>query len=160
MNPVGEVLLAVVMVVGLAGVVVPVLPGLVVIAGAALVWALEVARWPGWVVFTVIVAVLASGTWLKYRFPGREMTEAQVAPLSWVLAVVGAVVGFFVIPVVGLVLGFVGGTYLGEWRARGDRERARRATVRLVRGIGKGIAIEFTAGLVAIGVFVVAAWNM
>ena len=39
------------------------------------------------------------------------------------------IVGFFVIPVVGLVIGFVVGVYLAEWYRLRDVARAWRATI-------------------------------
>jgi uncharacterized protein YqgC (DUF456 family) len=65
--------------------------------------------------------------------------------------VVGAalgVVGFFVIPVVGLVIGFVAGVYVAELRRLG-RERAGRSTALALRAVGLSVLIELAAGLLA-----------
>lgn len=157
MNAGGQLLIGLVMLLGLFGVVVPVLPGLLLIAVMAIVWALEVSTTAGWVVTVAMLGVLGLGTWFKYRLPQRELTEARVAARTWVIAIACGIAGFFAIPVVGAVLGFVAGVYLGERAELGAHEPALAATRRLVGGIGRGIAVEFTAGLVALAIYVVAA---
>lgn len=158
MNPFEELVVAAVMAVGLAGVIVPVLPGLVLIGVAGLVWAWFTGTWAAWLVVAVMLVIIGVGTWFKYRVPGREMATANVSSLTWVLAGVGAVVGFFAVPIIGFVLGFVLGTFAGEWLSLGTPHQARQATLRLVRGIGKGMAIEFLAGVAAITLYGLAAF--
>jgi uncharacterized protein YqgC (DUF456 family) len=58
------------------------------------------------------------------------------------------VVGFFVIPVVGIVVGFVLGVYLAELRRLG-LERAGPATVSALKAVGLSMLIEFLACLAA-----------
>ncbi len=160
MNGGGEFLIGVVMAIGLVGVLLPVLPGLILIAGAGVVWALEVGTWQAWGVVVVMIALLAAGTVIKYRIPGRELAETQASSRTWILAGVMAVIGFFVVPIVGLVLGFVVGIYLGERLDRGTHGAAWASTRRLLAGIGKGIAFEFAAGASAVFVWAIAAVTM
>jgi uncharacterized protein YqgC (DUF456 family) len=149
----GEVLIGLVMAVGLVGVIVPVLPGLLLIAGAAVVWAIAEGTAVAWSVVAAMVAVLALGTYLKYRVPGRALKEQQVSTRTWVLVAVGGIVGFFVIPVVGAVLGVVLGCYVGEWLRYRSHPPAWASTKRVLVGVGKGMALEFVAGIVAIGLW-------
>lgn len=160
MNPGGEFLIGLVMAIGLVGVLLPVLPGLVLVAGAGVVWALEVGTWQGWAVVALMVVIMAVGTVVKYRIPGRELAQSQASVRTWVLAGVLAVIGFFVIPIVGLVLGFVVGIYLGELWDHGSHAPAWASTRRLLTGIGKGIAVEFAAGASAIFVWAIAAFTL
>lgn len=160
MNAGGEFLLGVLMAVGLVGIVVPILPGLLLIAGVAVVWAFEVGGWQAWAVVALMLVILGVGTFVKYQIPGRELTEAKVSTRTWVLASVAAVVGFFVVPVVGLVLGFVAGIYGGERLDRGAHEPAWASTRRLLSGIGKGMVAEFVAGASAIFVWTIAAFTL
>jgi uncharacterized protein len=111
-----EVLLALVILVGLVGVLVPILPGLVLVLAAVLVWALDEGSGTGWVVFAVATLVLAVGTVVKYAVPGRRLKTAGIPSSTTWFGVALGVVGFFVIPVVGLVIGFVRGVYLAEHR--------------------------------------------
>ncbi len=156
MNPAGEVLVGIAMVVGLVGVVVPVLPGLLLIAVAAVVWGFEVGTGAGWAVVAVVLALLAAGTAGKYLLPGQELADQDTTARTWLLATVAAVVGFFAVPVVGLALGFVLGVWVGKRLETGDTAAATRATRRLLAGIGKGIVVELSAGFVAVACWVVA----
>jgi uncharacterized protein YqgC (DUF456 family) len=70
------------------------------------------------------------------------------------LGAVGAIVGFFVIPVVGLLVGGVLGVWLGELRRLRDAGAARRSTWATLKAIGIGLLLELAAGLVAVGIWV------
>jgi uncharacterized protein YqgC (DUF456 family) len=144
------------MAIGLIGVIVPVVPGLLLIAVMAVVWAVAEGTATAVVVAAVMVAVLAAGTFLKYRIPGRELAAQGVSSLTWVLVGVGGIVGFVVIPVIGALAGVVAGAYLGERMRFGSHSKAWASTKRVIAGIGKGMAFEFAAGTVAIVVWVVA----
>lgn len=160
MNPLGELVIGGLMAVGLLGVLVPVLPGLLLIGALAVVWAFEVATPTAWLVTTVMVVVLGIGTWLKYQVPGRELAAGKPSTRTWVLGAIGGLVGFFVVPVVGLVLGLVVGIFVGHRLDGGSTAEARRATMRFLRGVGTGIAIEFGAGLAAVSLYAFAAGTM
>ena len=143
-----QALVGVAMAVGVVGVVVPLLPGLLLIWAAGLWWTIADGGGPvRWAVFGVLIALLAAGTVAKYVLPARS-ASARGAPAGTLLAgAAGAVVGFFLIPVVGLVIGGVAGIYLAEWARLGDARRATGATGAALRAIGVGILVELTAGL-------------
>lgn len=134
--------------VGLVGIVVPVLPGTLLILGALLTWAVLTGETAGWVVFGVATTFLATGTVVKYALPGKHMKSAGVPNSTLLVGAVAGVVGFFAIAVVGLPLGFVAGVYLAETRRVG-RAEARRTTVTALKAVGLSILIEATAGLFA-----------
>jgi uncharacterized protein YqgC (DUF456 family) len=151
---VADLLAALAVAVGLVGIVVPVLPGSLLILGAVLAWAVAVGETTGWVVFAVATTFLVLGAVVKYAVPGRRMRTAGVPVSTLVVGAVGAVVGFFVIPVVGFVVGFVGGVYLAEVR-RLDPTAARATTVHAVKAVGLALLIELLAGLLAAATFAV-----
>lgn len=134
--------------VGLVGILVPVLPGSVLILGAVLAWAIAVGEPAGWVVLGIVTALLVVGTVVKYAVPGRRMRSAGVPTKTMLLGAVVGVVGFFVIPVVGLPLGFMLGIYAAEVQRVGQPE-ARRTTVATLKAVGLSIGIELSAGLLA-----------
>jgi uncharacterized protein len=143
-----EVLVALAILVGLVGVIVPVLPGLVLVLAAILVWAVDVGGGTAWTVFGVATAVLVVGTVVKYAVPGRRLKSSGIpASTTWFGVALG-VVGFFVIPVVGLVIGFVLGVYLAEHRRVGAAA-AWPSTTQALRAVGVSILIELAAGVVA-----------
>ena len=139
--------------VGVVGVVVPLLPGTLLVGAAIVVWALDTGGRTAWSIVVVAVALLLAGALLKYLLPGRRLTEAGVPTRTlWAGAALG-VVGFFVVPVVGLVLGFVLGIYLAEQVRVGGRE-AGASTVAALRAVGLSLAIEVGAGLLAAATWV------
>ena len=64
-----EVLVALAILVGLVGVIVPILPGLVLVLAAILVWAIDEGPATGWTVFAVAAAVLIVGLRGQVRRP-------------------------------------------------------------------------------------------
>jgi uncharacterized protein YqgC (DUF456 family) len=149
-----EVLVALAIAVGLAGILVPVLPGSILVLAAVLVWAVQVGGGVAWTVFAVVTVLLVVGSIVKYAVPGRHLKAAGIpASTQWAGAALG-IVGFFVVPVVGIFLGFVLGIYLAEHRRVGSA-RAWPSTVQALRAVGLSILIELAAGVLAAGVWVV-----
>ncbi len=143
-----NVLVGLAIAVGLVGLVVPGLPGSLLVAGAILVWALEVGTTTGWAVFVAAGAFIVLGTVIKYAIPGRRMRREGVPTSTLLLGALLGIVGFFVIPVVGIMIGFVLGVYLAELRRLGPQP-AWPATVSALRAVGLSILIEFVACLAA-----------
>jgi hypothetical protein len=109
-----EVLVAVVVAVGLVGVVVPLLPGALLAWSAIVVWGFTVGTATGWAVVGVATALMAVGQIAKYTIAGRGLRADGVPNRSLVVGGLVAIVGFFVVPVVGVVIGFVLGVYASE----------------------------------------------
>ncbi|MEO5983724.1 MAG: DUF456 domain-containing protein [Pedococcus sp.] len=147
---------AVLIVIGLVGIVVPVLPGLLLVLTAVLVWALDTGSAPGWWVFALCAVLYLAGMALQYALPGRRMRAAGVRRTTLLLAVVLAIVGFFVIPVLGAALGFVGGIYLVELGHSRDRYAAWASTRAALGAVFLSIGIELLAGLAIATTWVVA----
>jgi uncharacterized protein len=109
MSLIGNLLVGAAIAIGLVGVVVPILPGTIVVFAAIAVWAAVEGGAAAWTAFAVASTVLAAAQALKYAVPGRRLRAHGVPASTLVVAAVAGVVGFFVIPIVGLVVGFVGG---------------------------------------------------
>lgn len=143
-----NVLVGAAIAVGLVGIVVPVLPGSLLVVGAILVWAVVLGTPTGWVVFAVAATFIVAGTVVKFLVPGKRLQTAGVPSSTlWFGAAVG-IVGFFVVPVVGLFLGFPLGVYLAEHRRLGA-ERAWPATKSALKAVGLSILIELVAAVLA-----------
>jgi uncharacterized protein YqgC (DUF456 family) len=143
-----ELLVAVLIAVGIAGIIVPVLPGTLLVLAAILVWALEVGTSTGWLVFAVCAALLVGGSVVKYLVPGRRLKASGVPHRTLLVGAVLAFVGFFVIPLVGMFVGFVLGVYVAE-RARVGAAGAWPSTVGALRAVGVSILIELVAAFLA-----------
>ncbi len=151
-----EFLVAVAIAVGIVGIVVPVLPGSLLVLGAILFWAVEAGTATGWTVFAVATSLLVAGAVVKYAVPGRRLQAVGVPNRTlWVGAALG-VVGFFVIPVVGLFVGFVAGVYASEHQRLGAG-RAWPSTVHALKAVGLSMLIEIVAAVLAALVWLVGA---
>lgn len=144
------VLSAVMMLVGLVGVVVPVLPGLLIIWLGVLLWALDAGTSPGWVVLGIVSALYAVGVVCEYLIPGQRMRRAGVRTSTLVVGVIVAVVGAILIPVVGAFIGFPLGIYLVQRMRRGSHAAAWAATIMALKAIGQNILIELGTALLMI----------
>ena len=102
-------------VIGIFGTIIPNIPGLLLSWAGVLVWALFTdagqAKW--WVLGLATVLALFA-TVLKYVLPGRHLAKAGVPTRAILFGSLLGIVGFFVVPVVGLFLGFVLGVFLAE----------------------------------------------
>ncbi len=135
------ILVSVAIAVGLVGIIVPLLPGSLLVAVAIAVWAAALGETGGWVVLALCLALIGIGVVVKYLVPGRQLQRSGVPNRTLLIGAVAGVVGFFVVPVIGLPLGFVAGVYGAEWQRR-SRTEAWPATVNAVKAIGLGILIE------------------
>ena len=143
-----EVVVAVLIAVGIVGIVVPVLPGTILVLVAILVWATEVGTPRAWIVFALAATFLVIGAGLKYALPGRRLKEAGVPRSTLLLGGLLGFVGFFVVPVVGLVAGFVLGVYAAEHRRVGGAA-AWPATTHALKAVGISLLVEASAAILA-----------
>ena len=151
-----DVAVGLIMLVGLVGIVVPVLPGLLLVWLGVAVWATERQDTTGWVILSLATALALAGSTLKYLLPGRRMRSQGVPGRTMVAGGLLGLVGFFVVPVVGLFLGFVLGVYLAErWRL-GDHGDAWASTIVALRAAGWSMLIELLTGLLIAGAWVAA----
>jgi uncharacterized protein YqgC (DUF456 family) len=140
-------LVALAIAVGIVGVIVPVLPGILLVIGAVLVWAAVQGGAAAWVVFGLAAALTVVSQIVKYTVPGRRLREVGVPTRTLLVAGAAGVVGFFVIPVVGLIVGFVVGVYVMERQRLGTAAGARASTGAALRAAGLSMAIELAAAL-------------
>lgn len=143
-----DLLVALVIAVGLVGILVPILPGSVLVVAGILVWAISVGGTTAWLVFGVAAAFVVAGTIVKYVVPGRSLQVAGIPASTQWFGVLLGVVGFFVVPVVGLFLGFVLGVWLAEYVRLGAKE-AWPSTVHSLKAVGWSIVIELVFALLA-----------
>jgi uncharacterized protein YqgC (DUF456 family) len=148
------VLAAVLVAVGIVGIVVPVLPGLILVLAGIAVWAVPRGDAVAWTVLGVAVAIVVIGSVAKYLLPGRRLRDSGVPGRTIAAGAVLGVVGFFVVPVVGLFLGFVLGVYLAELARLGRSGSAWPSTREALAAVGWSIIIEMATGLLAAAVWI------
>jgi len=140
---------------GVIGVVVPVVPGLLLSWLGVVFWAFlgDAGSGVKWVVVVVATLVAVLGAGIKYLVPGRRLKSAGVPNSALLAGAVLGLIGFFVVPVVGLILGFVLGIYLVE-RARLGPGQAWPSTKQALAAAGMAMLIEFTTALAVAVVWV------
>ena len=151
----GVILVAVAIAVGLVGILVPLLPGTLLVWAAIAVWSFVEATTAAWVVLGVATALLGAGVLIKYLWPARRMKAADIGGRTMAAGAVLGIIGFFAIPVAGLLVGFVLGVFLAELAQRRDRRRAWASTVHAVKGVALSVGVEFMAALLATAAWVV-----
>ncbi len=150
------VVVGLIMMLGFVGIVVPVLPGLLVVWSAVLLWATQIGGTTGWVVLGIATILALMGALLQYLLPGRRMRRAGVRTSTILAAAALAVVGFFVIPVVGAFLGFALGIYLVERIRLGAHPLAWRSSTHALKAIALSVGIELLSAMAIAATWVVA----
>jgi uncharacterized protein len=133
--------------IGVLGVLIPVIPGLVLCWLGVVLWALlGEAGGERWVVLALATVIALAGTVVKYLWPGKRLKDTGVPTSSMAAGGVLGLIGFFAVPVVGLVLGFVLGIWLAE-RLRLGPGQAWPSTRGALGAVGLSLLVEFAAAL-------------
>ena len=148
------VLAAVLVAVGIVGIVLPILPGLVLVVAGVAVWAVARGDATAWIVLGIAVAIVLVGSVVKYLVPGRRLRDSGVPGRTIAAGAVLGVIGFFVIPVLGLFIGFVLGVYLAELARLGGHDAAWPSTRKALAAVGWSMVIELATGLLAAAVWI------
>jgi len=130
----------------------------VLVWAAVLLWAIvgegsDVARWVVLAMTTVIAGVALV---VATVVPGRRAAAAG-APRSlvWIVAL-GTLVGFFVIPVVGALIGGPIAAFVAEFLRLRDPQAAWRSSLEALKGLGIGVAIQLGAAVSIAAIWLVA----
>ncbi|GAC1402826.1 MAG: DUF456 domain-containing protein [Mycobacterium sp.] len=145
----GIVLVALAIAVGLAGILLPLVPGTLLVFGAIAVWAVLEHNVTSWVTLGVVAALFTVSMFIKYLWPVRRMRAADVSTSSLVAGAALGILGFFVVPVLGMVIGFVLGVYLAELAHRRDQRAAWTSTGHAIKGVALGVGVELCGALLA-----------
>lgn len=148
-----NVLVGVAILIGIVGTIVPILPGALLVGASVVVWAALTGGTSAWLVAAAAVLIIGAGQLLKYLIPGRQLKATGVP--NWVL-LVGAgvgVVGFFIVPVIGLVLGFILGVFLAEAARLRTFKDAWPSTRQAMKSAGWSVLIEFGSAVLAAAVW-------
>lgn len=141
------ILVLIVMLIGLAGTLLPILPGILLMWAAAIGYGFAVG-WSGAGVAVVVLSTLLSGLAivLGVVLPKRAAEESGASTRSQIAAAVGAIIGFFVIPVIGIVIGAIVGIALSEYLITNDWELTKQSTIGIAKGFGLSTVAQFMIG--------------
>jgi uncharacterized protein YqgC (DUF456 family) len=151
-----DAILLAVMLVGLLSLVIPGMPGLVVIWVAVLTYAIITGfhAWWVYVIFGVITLLMIAGNLADNFIMGAN---ARNKGASW-LAIGGAflagfIASFFLTPVGGLLV-MLGGLFLVEMIRLKDWREALNSTGGMALGFGQAVVVRGAIGVVMIGLWV------
>lgn len=156
MTVLGWILVIALFAVGMAGAVYPVLPGVLAVYFAFFVYGWFFSFEPFgvffWVIQTLIVVVLmvadyAVGAWGVKKFGGSKLSV-------W-LSTIGIIIGPFVIPAFGLVLGPLLGAMIGELIKGEPLSKSFKVGIGSVVGLFSSIVVKVILQLVMIIVFII-----
>ena len=150
------IIAAVMILIGLAGIVLPALPGLPIMFVG-----MVIAAWPddftkvGWMplVFLGIMTVLSLG--IDFIAASMGANRVGASRLALTGAVVGMLIGVFFGPL-GLFIGPFGGALIGELINRRDIRQAAKVGVGTTFGIVVGIVLKLGLGFAMLGLFALA----
>ena len=141
---------------GVAGTVLPALPGAILVFGgmALAAWIDDFARVPAWVL-GVLAALTALAVMVDVAAAALGAKKVGASPLAIVGAAIGTVAGVFT-GLVGLLFMPLAGAAIGEYIARRDLRRAGTAGVATWIGLLLGTAAKVAIVFAMLGIFVAA----
>lgn len=143
------VLCGIAIAVGVFGTIVPMLPGVLLCWLSVLVWAIFAGEGGArWVVLGIATVVGLIGVVVQIAWPGKRLKQAGVPNRTLIVGGLLGIVGFFVVPVLGLVLGFVLGVWLAEQARLREAGPAWASTKHALKAAGLYMLIELASALV------------
>ncbi len=154
---IATIVTSVLIIIGCLGIIIPVLPGSITALIGLIIWAVVVQSVEGWVVLALGGTLLLAGMSASLVLTGTRLKRRAIPNRTLLFGVIGAVIGMFVIPVVGLVIGFIVGLLASETvRNRNFRTALDTSWVAL-KAAGIGIILELSCALLASSVFIIGA---
>ncbi len=147
-----------VVLVGLAGTVLPVLPGTLLVWGGLLLgaWIDDFTRVSGWTMaFITFLAALAWALDFLAGLLGAKRAGASTLALAG--AAIGTVAGIFM-GLVGVLFMPLVGAAIGEYWAQRDQQRAAKVALATWLGLMVGLVAKVVLSFVMVGIFLVALW--
>ena len=143
------------MIIGIIGIIVPIIPGMVLVWLSALVFVFatgfELLSLPAFIIITVIAAITGTAEfWLSAW--GAQRGGASKRSLLW--GVLGSIVGTLFLPLIGTIIGYAAGILLSEYQQRADWQAAWRASLGGVAGWGLATAVQLGGAIIIIGIFI------
>ena len=155
LSTIALIITTLVMVIGVIGIVLPIIPGTVLIFLAAMVYAfLEGFQTIGWGTLVVLglLSVLATTADLWASTAGAKIGGAS--GWSIVIGMIGGLVGFVLFNLLGAILGAVLGVLLTEIARVGDWRQALKAGSGWLLGWALSTVFQLAIGLIMVAIFI------
>jgi uncharacterized protein YqgC (DUF456 family) len=147
------------MLVGLMGLVIPILPGLVIMWLAALVYGI-VTGWgtAGIVLFVLITLLMLVGVVIDNILMGAGARKGGAAWSTIGVAIIAGLLGTLILPPFGGLVAAPLAVLLLEYRRAGDWDKAWQAFKGLATGFGLSYVVRFGIGLLVNGLWWLWVW--
>jgi len=154
-----EVLTLTFMLFGLFGLVIPIMPGLVIIWVAALGYGIAAGFGAlGWIMFAIITLLMIAGSFIDNVLMGTQARQSGASWVSIAAALVFGLAGNFVLPVIGGLIAALLALFIAEWIRRKNWRESLKSVGGMAWGCGWAFMIRFIMGVVMIGLWLVWAW--
>lgn len=150
------IIVSLLMALGLAGAIVQIWPSTPLVLLGLIIWAIYLGGPTPWVTTAVCTLLLILAMVLKILIPGKQLKQAGIPNSTMLWGGLGAVAGFFLIPVVGIFVGFIGGVAGAEYQRLQNTEATKAAVIKTMKTIGISALIEFSLSLLAVLIWVAA----
>ncbi len=142
-------------IIGAVGIIVPILPGMLLVwlTVLAYAWITDFNVITPWIFAILTLVALVTGTaniWMPY-FGAKKLGAAKRAIF---LGFIGGIIGTFIMPLVGTMIGYGVGIIIGELLKHRDLEAAIKASIGGVAGWGISTVVELAGALTILVVFV------
>ena len=144
------------MLIGLLGLVVPIMPGLVIIWVAALGYGLFAGFGTlGWVMFALITVLMIVGSVVDNILMGAKAHESGAPWWVVLVALAAGILGNFALPIIGGLVAALLALFLVEYARRKDAKAALKSMKGMLIGCGWAFVIRFIMGLFMIGFWLI-----
>ncbi|MFF7788469.1 DUF456 family protein [Streptomyces sp. NPDC007991] len=143
-------LVGLVILLGLYGVLLPAVPGSLLVWAGVMWWALTDPQPVDWWILVGATALMFVSQGVRWALPPRRLRASRTTHRTLTYAGAGSTLGFVLLPVVGAIPGFLAGLYLAERLRLGRRAEAVAAVRTVMRSGGSSVLAElFTCQLIA-----------
>jgi uncharacterized protein YqgC (DUF456 family) len=151
-----EVLTLTFMLFGLFGLIIPVIPGLVIIWVAALGYGIASGFGTlGWIMFAIISLLMVAGSVIDNVLMGTQARQSGASWVSIAAALVFGIAGNFVLPVIGGLIAALLALFIAEWIRRKNWRESLKSVGGMAWGCGWAFVIRFIMGVVMIGLWMI-----
>lgn len=158
-----EALTLFVLLAGLAGLLIPIFPGLTVMWIGTLVYALVQASngkmtWVDWTLFVFITLLMVVGNVIDNIIIAKHVRDKEVPWSSILLAFAAGIIISLIFTPLGGMVAAPAGLFAAEWRRLKDRDTALANTRAWMTGFGWAIAVKMGIGVIMIALWMLWAW--
>jgi uncharacterized protein len=155
-NNVFQVIILAVMLFGLAGLIIPLLPGLLIIWVAALVYGLAQGfTWGSGVIFAILTVLMLFGSVIDNFIMGASARQQGASWIAIAIATVLGIAGSLIFPPFGGLAAALMGLFAYEFLRLKDWRKALESTKGMAIGCGWSTLVRAGIGALMIGLWVV-----